>query len=75
MMRAAKTIASNKSKNLSWYYRGDGAFIKFPSKNSGLDTIFYVHPAITFKHVLMAMNMSETAIAYPEGVNPSTSVL
>ena len=75
MMRAATTISSNATRNLSWYYRGEGAFIKFPSQNSQLDTIFYVHSAITFKHLLMALNMPETAVAYPEDVNPSTRVL
>ena len=74
-MRAAKTIATSSSRNLTWYYRGDGAFIKFPSQTSGLDTIFYIHSAVTFKHVLMGMAMPETAVAYPEGVNSSTKVL
>ena len=75
MMRAATTISSNTSRTLSWYYRGEGAFIKFPSQHSHLDTIFYVHSSITFKHLLMALNMPETAVAYPEAINPSSKVL
>lgn len=74
-MQAAKTVGTNVSRNLTWYYRGEGAFIKFPSQASDIDTIFYLHSTITFKHVLMAMGMPETAVAYPEGVNPSTPVL
>lgn len=60
---------------LEWDRKYNGIFIRFPEDRLQLHTLFFAHKKIQFKHLLVGMNIAESSVAYPEGVNGETGVV
>ena len=71
--RILRGIVTNK--NLEWYPKSSGAFIKFNIESFSLKTLFFVHRDIKFRHIVLGFNLEDQHFNFPAGVNMESGVL
>ena len=52
-----------------WKNKYDGVFIKLHNQRFQPSLKFFANKEMTFKHLVMGLELDETAFRYPEGVN------
>lgn len=50
---------------LEWEKKYGGVFIRIPIDRLSARTLFFVHNKLTFKHLLIGLNLAENRVTYP----------